>query len=97
VPIAAVVSRGGRRDLAGPQLASVRAPTLLIVGGSDEAVLDLNRQAREQLACENELAIIPGATHLFEEPEALEQVAELETDWFTSHLVTQAAGTVPAG
>jgi len=97
VPIAAVVSGGGRPDLAGPQLASVRAPTLLIVGGSDDAVLDLNRQARQQLTCENELAIIPGATRLFEEPEALEQVAELATDWFTSHLVTQAAGTVPAG
>jgi len=97
VPVAAVVSRGGRPDLAGPQLASVRAPTLLIVGGSDEAVLDLNRQARQQLTCENELAIIPGATRLFEEPGALEQVAELATDWCTSHLVTQAAGTVPAG
>lgn len=97
VPIAAVVSRGGRPDLAGPQLASVRAPTLLIVGGSDEAVLDLNRQARQQLTCENELAVIPGATRLFEEPGALEQVAELAAGWFTSHLVAQAAGTVPAG
>ena len=96
VPIAAVVSRGGP-DLAGPQLASVRAPTLLIVGGSDEAVLDLNRQARQQLTCENELAVIPGVTRLFEEPGALEQVAERASGWFTSHLVAQAAGTVPAG
>ena len=96
VPVAAVVSRGGRPDLAGPQLASVRAPTLLIVGGSDEAVLDLNRQARQQLTCENELAVIPGATRLFEEPGAPEQVAELATGWFTSHLVTQAGGMVPA-
>jgi putative phosphoribosyl transferase len=97
VPIAAVVSGGGRPDLAGPQLASVRVPTLLIVGGSDEVVLDLNRQARQQLTCENELAVIPGATRLFEEPGALEQVAELAAGWFTSHLVAQAAGTVPAG
>ena len=97
VPVAAVVSGGGRPDLAGPQLAWVRAPTLLIVGGSDEAVLDLNRQARQQLTCENELAVIPGATRLFEEPGAPEQVAELATGWFTSHLVAQAAGTVPAG
>ena len=89
--------RPGRADLAGPQLASVRAPTLLIVGGSDEAVLDLNRQARQQLTCENELAVIPGVTRLFEEPGALEQVAERASGWFTSHLVAQAAGTVPAG
>jgi len=90
-------ARPGRADLAGPQLASVRAPTLLIVGGSDEAVLDLNRQARQQLTCENELAVIPGVTRLFEEPGALEQVAERASGWFTSHLVAQAAGTVPAG
>ena len=75
----------------------MRAPTLLIVGGGDEAVLDLNRQARQQLTCENELAVIPGATRLFQEPGALEQVAELAAGWFTSHLVAQAAGTVPAG
>jgi putative phosphoribosyl transferase len=97
VPIAAVVSGGGRPDLAGPQLASVRVPTLLIVGGSDEVVLDLNRQARQQLTCENELAVIASATRLFEEPGELEQVAELAAGWFTSHLVAQAAGTVPAG
>ncbi len=96
VPVAAVFSRGGRPDLAGPQLAWVRAPTLLIVGGSDEAVLDLNCQARQQLTGENELAVIPGATRLFEEPGALEQVAEPATGWFTSHRMTQAGGMVPA-
>ena len=95
VPVAAVVSRGGRPDLAGPQLVSVRAPTLFIVGGSDEAVLDLNCQARQQLTGENELAVIPGATRLFEEPGAPEKVAELAIGWFTSHRMTQAAGTVP--
>jgi len=97
VPIAAIVSRGGRPDLASPQLAAVRAPTLLIVGGHDEAVLDLNRRARQQLTCESRLTVIPGATHLFEEPGALEQVAELAIDWFTSHLPAQAApATHPA-
>ena len=91
VPVAAIVSRGGRPDLASPQLAAVRAPTLLIVGGHDEAVLDLNRHARQQLTCESRLTVIPGATHLFEEPGALEQVAELAIDWFTSLLPAQAA------
>jgi putative phosphoribosyl transferase len=86
LPIAAIVSRGGRPDLAGPQLGAVRAPTLLIVGGSDEAVLRLNRQAQHQLTCANELTVIPGATHLFEEPGALEQVAQLAAGWFTTHL-----------
>ena len=95
-PAAAVVSRGGRPDLAGPQLAWVRAPTLLIVGGGDEAVLDLNRQARQQLTGQNEQAVIPGATRRFEEPGAPEQVAELAAGWFTSHLVMQAGGMVPA-
>jgi len=70
------------------------APTLLIVGGSDEAVLRLNRQARQQLTCESKLTVIPGAAHLFEEPGALEQVAELAIGWFTRYLVPQAAGTV---
>ena len=70
--IGAVVSRGGRPDLAGPDLADVRAPTLLIVGGHDTMVLDLNRQAQAQLRCENRLEIVPGATHLFEEPGALD-------------------------
>ncbi len=89
--IAAVVSRGGRPDLAGPRLSEVRAPTLLIVGGADELVLDLNARAQRQLRCENRLAVIPGATHLFEEPGALPAAAELARDWFTSHLT--AAGT----
>jgi putative phosphoribosyl transferase len=84
--IAAVVSRGGRPDLAGPHLADVRAPTLLIVGGRDTMVLDLNRQAQAELRCENRLEVVPGATHLFEEPGALDEVADLARDWFTSHL-----------
>jgi putative phosphoribosyl transferase len=84
--IAAVVSRGGRPDLAGPRLAAVAAPTLLIVGGHDEVVLDFNRQAQAQLRCENQLAVVPGATHLFEEPGTLEAAAELARDWFTRHL-----------
>src|SRR5258708_28636655 len=75
--IGAVVSRGGRPDLAGPALPRVQAPTLLIVGGRDEVVIELNRQAYAQLNCEKELAIVPGATHLFEEPGALEEVARL--------------------
>ncbi len=89
-PIAAVVSRGGRPDLAGPALAAVTAPTLLIVGGQDHAVLDLNRQAQAQLRCENRLAIVPGATHLFEEPGTLQIAAELARDWFRSRLADQS-------
>jgi len=84
-PVAAIVSRGGRPDLAGARLPSVRAPTLLIVGGADEVVLDLNRQAQQLLACENRLTVIPGAGHLFEEPGTLGQVAALSADWFTGH------------
>ncbi len=84
--IAAVVSRGGRPDLAAPRLASVRAPTLLIVGELDTAVLGLNRAAQVHLRCEHDLAVVPGATHLFEEPGTLEQAAELARDWFTRHL-----------
>jgi len=84
-PVAAVVSRGGRPDLVGRRLALVQVPTLLVVGGADEVVLGLNRQAQERLRCENRLAVIPGATHLFEEPGALEQVADLAGDWFSSH------------
>lgn len=84
--IGAVVSRGGRPDLAGPALARVRAPTLLIVGGEDHPVLALNRQARGQLTCPSELAVVPAATHLFEEPGALEQVAALAAGWFARHL-----------
>jgi putative phosphoribosyl transferase len=84
--IAAVVSRGGRPDLAGPLLPAVTAPTLLIVGGHDRLVLDLNREAQAQLRCENRLAIVPGATHLFEEPGALEKVTDLARDWFSDHM-----------
>jgi dienelactone hydrolase len=84
--VAAVVSRGGRPDLAGPALAHVRAPTLLIVGGADPTVLDLNKQAVELLQAEKQLVVIPGATHLFEEPGALEEVARLAAEWFTRHL-----------
>ena len=85
--IAAVVSRGGRPDLAGlVALAAVTAPTLLIVGGADHGVIDLNEQALQQLRCDKELAVVPGATHLFEERGALEQVAELATSWFSTHL-----------
>ncbi|MFB8266824.1 phosphoribosyltransferase family protein [Streptomyces sp. NPDC055955] len=90
--IGAVVSRGGRPDLAGPHLDDVRAPTLLIVGGADAMVLDLNRAAQARLRCENRLEIVPGATHLFEEPGALDQVADLARQWFTTHLT---AGSDP--
>ena len=84
--VAAVVSRGGRPDLARDYLRSVRQPTLLIVGGRDDVVIELNRQAMRQLAGETRLEIVPGATHLFEEPGALEQVARLARDWFVRHL-----------
>ncbi|MFJ3519963.1 MULTISPECIES: phosphoribosyltransferase family protein [unclassified Streptomyces] len=90
--IGAVVSRGGRPDLAGPRLAAVRAPTLLIVGGRDTTVLDLNRSALGELRCENRLEIVPGATHLFEEPGALDRVAVLARDWFTRHLMPGPGG-----
>ena len=85
--IRAVVSRGGRPDLAGSALAQVRASTLLVVGGDDLEVLALNRRALAQLTCEARLEIVPGATHLFEEPGALEQVASLAANWFERHLV----------
>ncbi|MDA8074937.1 MAG: phosphoribosyltransferase family protein [Actinomycetota bacterium] len=84
--IAAVVSRGGRPDLAAPRLAGVTAPTLLIVGGRDETVLALNREAQSQLTCESSLVVIPGATHLFEEPGTLLAAAETARDWFVGHL-----------
>jgi dienelactone hydrolase len=85
--IAAVVSRGGRPDLAGTAaLQAVTAPTLLIVGGADHDVIELNRQAFERMGCEKRLAVVPGATHLFEEPGTLEQVSELATNWFTQHM-----------
>jgi putative phosphoribosyl transferase len=83
--IAAVVSRGGRPDLAGEKLAQVASPTLLIVGGRDPEVLRLNEEARRRLKGESELVVIPGATHLFEEPGALERVSELATEWFGPH------------
>jgi putative phosphoribosyl transferase len=84
--ITAVVSRGGRPDLAGESLGGVRAPTLLIVGGADPWVLDLNRHAYDQLACKKRLEVVPGASHLFEETGALERVAELARGWFVEHL-----------
>lgn len=87
--VAAVVSRGGRPDLAGDVLASVEAPTLLIVGGEDGPVIDMNREAAARMRCERKLRIVEGATHLFEEPGKLEQVAELARDWFVRHLHLQ--------
>jgi putative phosphoribosyl transferase len=84
--IAAVVSRGGRPDLALPRLAEVRAPTLLIVGSQDPVVLELNRTALGALRCRAELRVVDGATHLFEEPGTLEEVADLASDWFLEHL-----------
>ncbi len=84
--ISAVVSRGGRPDLAGDALAPVRAPTLLIVGGRDQVVLDLNQEAATKLRCLHELVVVPGATHLFEEPGALDEVARLAGDWFATYL-----------
>ena len=84
--IFSVVSRGGRPDLAGDALPKVKAPTLLIVGGEDHVVIDLNEQARAQMKCECKIEIVPGATHLFEEPGALEKVAKLASDWFVKNL-----------
>jgi putative phosphoribosyl transferase len=81
--VGAVVSRGGRPDLAGDALPKVKAPTLLIVGGNDDVVIELNEMARDQMRCEVKLEIVPGATHLFEEPGALEKVAKLASDWFS--------------
>lgn len=93
--IAAVVSRGGRPDLAGMALESVLAPTLLIVGGRDLPVIPLNEAAFGRLRCERELVVVPGATHLFEEPGALERVAELAAAWFDRYL--PSPGVEPAG
>jgi putative phosphoribosyl transferase len=84
--IGAVVSRGGRPDLAGDALPKVKASTLLIVGGEDQVVIELNEQARVQMKCECKIEIVPGATHLFEEPGALEQVAKLASEWFLRHI-----------
>ncbi|MBX6316330.1 MAG: dienelactone hydrolase family protein [Isosphaeraceae bacterium] len=90
--IGAVVSRGGRPDLAGPALPRVQAPTLLIVGGNDYPVIDMNRDAMAQMRAPVELRIVPGASHLFEEPGALEEVARLARDWFERHLAPIAVG-----
>ena len=84
----AVVSRGGRPDLAAPRLGDVRAPTLLIVGGDDTLVLELNREAQAQMRCETRLSVVPGASHLFEEPGTLQMAAELARDWFVDHLMS---------
>ncbi len=84
--VAAVVSRGGRPDLAAARLPAVRAPTLLVVGGRDEVVIELNRRAQAQLRCTNRLAVVPGATHLFEEPGTLQAAASLARDWFATYL-----------
>jgi len=81
----AVVSRGGRPDLAGDHLSAVEAPTLLIVGGNDDVVIELNEQALRLLRCPKQLVIVPGATHLFEEPGTLEEVARLAKEWFVRH------------
>lgn len=85
--VGAVVSRGGRPDLAGPVLTRVRTPTLLIVGGDDFQVIELNRTVFEKLRCEKRFVIVPGATHLFEEPGALDEVAVLARDWFQRYLL----------
>ena len=84
---AAIVSRGGRPDLAAPHLGEVRSPTLLIVGGFDDAVVALNREAKAQLRCRSRLELVPGATHLFEEPGTLQRVAELARDWFAPNFL----------
>jgi putative phosphoribosyl transferase len=91
--IRAVVSRGGRPDLAGDALGKVRAPTLLIVGSADPVVIDLNREAMEQMRCERQMVLIEGATHLFEEPGALEEVADLAGRWFVRYLAAPAKRT----
>src|SRR5262249_6620417 len=84
--VGAVVSRGGRPDLAGAALPKVKAPTLLIVGGDDSPVIAMNHEAYDQMRCEKRMEIGPGASHLFQEPGALERVAELAREWFTRHL-----------
>ena len=89
--VAAVVSRGGRPDLAGEALPKVKAPTLLIVGGNDEVVIGMNKEAYAKLTCEKQLKIVPGATHLFEEPGTLEQVAQLASSWFKNKLQPRAS------
>ena len=86
-----MVSRGGRPDLAWAGLRQVEAPTLLIVGGEDEIVIELNQRAYDRLGCEKQLITIPGATHLFEEPGALEEVARLAAEWFKRYLVAKGS------
>lgn len=86
--ISAIVCRGGRPDLAEPDLDKVLSPTLLIVGGNDENVIDLNIKSQKKLIAKNELVIVPGATHLFEEPGTLEEVAHLAVNWFKKHLIS---------
>jgi putative phosphoribosyl transferase len=95
--VAAVVSRGGRPDLAGEALEEVTAPTLLIVGGEDHVVLDLNRQARARLRCPSQLSVVPGATHLFEEPGTLAEAAIVARDWFVRHLAVPVGPSAQEG
>jgi putative phosphoribosyl transferase len=90
--IAAVVSRGGRPDLAGDALPNVKSPTLLIVGGLDDIVIELNQQALVKLRCEKELRIVPGATHLFGEHGKLEEVAHISAEWFRNHMTDDTTG-----
>lgn len=89
--VGAVVSRGGRPDLAADALGKVKTPTLLIVGGNDDVVIELNEMARDRMQCEVKLEIVPGATHLFEEQGALEKVAKLASNWFVDHIGTASA------
>src|SRR6266403_1250625 len=91
--VRAVVSRGGRPDLAGDALSKIQAPTLLIVGGNDDIVIELNEMARDRIRCEVKLEIVPGATHLFEESGALEKVAKLAADWFVDYLGSNIASS----
>jgi len=93
--VSAVVSRGGRPDLAAPRIPEVRAPTLLIVGGLDTAVIEMNQEAQALMRCSTELRIVPGATHLFEEPGKLEEVARLAREWFVEHLGRPAPAEAP--
>ena len=95
--VSAVVSRGGRADLAGGMLARVKAPSLLIVGGDDPEVLRLNHAARKEMRCRSEVAVVTGATHLFEEPGALDEVATLTRDWFVTHLKHATTDLCEAG
>lgn len=94
--VGAVVSRGGRPDLAQAYLSEVQAPTLLIVGGNDDVVIELNELALRRLYCPRQLVIVPGATHLFEEPGTLEEVARLAKEWFVQHLGTVSQPTRPS-